>query len=133
MLLAQLEDVEFVKKKKQKVFDCYKHYLEGVEGVSWQTTDKNVEHSNWMFGVRIEGLSNYDNAKRIYNLNDIDVRPMFYPYSQHKHLPPLEGDTHKAKILNKECVMLPSYPNLSEEKIKKICNVTKDINNSKIF
>ena len=133
MLLAQLEVAEEVKNKKQKVFDCYKHHLEGVKNISWQSIDKNVEHSNWMFGIRIEGLNNYDNAKRIYNRNNIDVRPMFYPYSQHKHLPPLEGEIHKAKILNRECVMLPSYPNLDEEKIEKICNVTKKINYGKIF
>jgi perosamine synthetase len=133
MLLAQLEDADEVKKKKQKVFDCYKYHLEGIEGISWQHVDKNAEHSNWMFGIRIEDLSNYDDAKRIYNRNNIDVRPMFYPYDQHRHLPPLEGETSKARILNRECVMLPSYPNLSEEEIEKICNVTKDINNGKIF
>jgi len=129
MLLAQLEEADNIEKKKQYIFECYKHHLEDLEGVSWQILEKDVQHSNWMFGIRLEGISDYNSAKQLYNINNIEVRPMFYPYTEHSHLPCAKGNCDNAKLLNKECVILPSSPNLDEEQIERICHVTKEINN----
>jgi len=126
LLKGQLEHIDEIIFKKNKVFDLYRELLLPVEEVSFQKSDINTKHSNWMFGIKIVN-GNYSDIESFLNKNFIDVRPMFYPIHRHKHLQGhiVHGGNDVAKTLNKECVILPSYPDLQEHEICHIVNCIK--------
>jgi perosamine synthetase len=84
-----------------------------------------VSHSYWMLGVRIIGSPGYEQVDAFFRKYGIDTRPMFYPMSCHEHLrkyaiPDQEGN---ARLLNKECVILPSSPKLEDEQVDHIAEI----------
>ena len=127
LLKGQLEHIDDIKNKKRKVFDLYRSLLSDVEGVHFQKAEKDTVHSGWMFGVRVDGAS-FTDMQSYFSKNFIDVRPMFYPVSAHKHLKHLKvhGGEEIAKKINKECVILPSYPTLQDHEIAHVVNTLKD-------
>jgi dTDP-4-amino-4,6-dideoxygalactose transaminase len=70
-----------------------------------------------MFGVRVLGQLSYDAAELYFKMKGIEIRPMFYSIFAHDHLnnnPDIRPcDCTVADLLNKECFILPSYPELS--------------------
>ena len=52
LLLGQLEQYEFIKKNKEKIFNYYRESLGSIEGVSTQEIEEGTSHSMWMIGVR---------------------------------------------------------------------------------
>jgi dTDP-4-amino-4,6-dideoxygalactose transaminase len=126
-LKGQLDVLSEIKEKKRKVFDLYKSLLSKVDGVVGQKEDPRTVHSGWMFGVRVEG-GDFTEMQNHFNENFIDVRPMFYTVSAHKHLRHLKihGGESVAKKINKECVILPSYPDLKDHEIAHVVNTLKN-------
>ena len=57
--------------------------------------------------------------------NDIETRPMFPPITYHNHYKDSTDDITNAKILYEQILILPSYPDLTKEEIKYICNILK--------
>lgn len=127
ILLGQLENYEKIKSKKAKVFEKYKRLLSDVSEVSFQSTEPNTQHSNWMFGVKINSdKMNYSDAEMYFNENFIEVRPMFYPLNRHGHLKEIPCDSYEAaELLNSKCLILPSYPSLEDHEICHIVNTLK--------
>ena len=127
LLKGQLEALDEIKSKKREVFNQYNNLLDDVDGLHFQRRDPRTSHSGWMFGVRVEG-ADFTEMQNHFNKNCIDVRPMFYPVSSHKHLQHLKihGGESVAKQLNKECVILPSYPDLKDHEIAHVVNTLKD-------
>jgi len=125
ILLGQMDIYEEIKTKKIKIFNMYKEYLKGVDGVYFQMEEIGCSHSLWMFGVRIEGNKSYMNAKNIFESAGIETRPMFYPITRHKHLQHIECIDTNAIKLNNECIILPSYPELKDIEIEYICDIVK--------
>lgn len=128
ILSGQLDVVNDVVNMKKAVFDTYKKYIKEIDGVEFQVMEKNTTHSNWMFGVRIKGNDDYDNVEEFFHKNYIEVRPMFYPINKHAHLKDTElyGGISVAECLNRECVIIPSFPELQEHEIAHIVNVLKE-------
>jgi perosamine synthetase len=128
MLVAQMEDIDITISLKRKVFDTYKNILSQVsnKNFSLQQTTPGTSHSNWMFGVRFHNLKNFKEAEKFYKSYGVEIRPMFYPYSVHKHLPTISKNQENATLLNRQCVILPSYPDLTKDEINKVCKATKD-------
>ena len=127
ILKGQLEHVDKIQSMKKRIFSLYKKMLSDIEEISFQITEPNTYFSHWMFGIRIKG-GDYTDMESVFNTNFIDVRPMFYPINSHKHLSdvPVYGGSDVAKLLNKECVMLPSYPELKDHEICHIVNTVKN-------
>ena len=102
-------------------------------GVRIQTVEKNTEHSNWIMGVRILGNQDYKNIKSYLSDHGIDSRPMFFPMSRHKHLVKFSNKKFEinALKLSRECVLLPSYPSMTDDELRHIVNTiykyTKEI------
>lgn len=112
ILLSQLELLQEIKDKKRKIVEKYKTELDNK--YIFQQIEKDTEHSNWMFSVRIEGF----NYHREFDQNmGFETRPMFYPMSKHEHLKKYSFDRSEAvaNLLSKECFMLPSHPSLTEQ------------------
>tara|TARA_S200000501_G_C20849726_1_gene755187 strand:- start:84 stop:1181 length:1098 start_codon:yes stop_codon:yes gene_type:complete len=124
ILLGQMEVLPEIIEKKNKIFDTYREKFGNMPKIKIQKIKKNTKHSNWMMGIRIVGNKNY---KKIHDflLNcEIDTRPMFFPMSKHKHLK-LYANLKEEKVsslLSKECVLIPSFPELKDLEINKIIN-----------
>lgn len=128
ILTGQMEVVSDILEMKSQIFQRYREGLSSVEGVHLQRQEKQTVHSNWMFAVRIRGAKEYKYSAKFFSERGIETRPMFYPSSKHpymKHLFPDSLQT-RAKVLNRECIMLPSYPELEKKEVEHIIEAVKD-------
>jgi perosamine synthetase len=127
LLLGQIEKINEIKEMKKRVFSLYKNFLCDITEILIQEIDPNTVHSNWMFGVRIIGNESYEKLEEFMNKNCVEIRPMFYHIHTHEHLKniPIFGGDKIAHQISKECVMLPSYPELQDHEISHICNLLK--------
>lgn len=124
MLYSQLESIDIIIKEKKRVFAKYKDNLSNLNNLAFQEILPNTEHANWMFAVRIRNNKSYHNIEMFMNDKGIEVRPLFYPMSRHKHLQKFANINEEkvASLLNREVVVLPSYPALSNNDIEYITN-----------
>lgn len=131
VLLSQLEIVDEIMNIKEELFNTYKTSLQSEENIHVQTVLDGCKHSNWMFGIRVDG-STYEKAKTYFDSKGIETRPMFYsackqPYMQNY----IDNETvqianqEKADFLNKEVVILPSYPDLSKDEQTHVIETVK--------
>jgi len=120
LLLGQLEELDYIKENKKRVFDRYRKNLNGVDGVSLQKLEENTTHSMWMNAVKLENKKSYEESKRYFDSWEIDTRPMFYPHTTHKHIS-FSGNSEEAEDINNKVVMVPSYPELTNDEIDYIC------------
>ena len=125
LLFGQLELYQEIKNKKIKLFEQYKEQLINIPGIFFQEEESGCTHSKWMFGIRLAGNKSYENIKVFFDRHGIETRPIFYPITSHDHLKHIKCDTTNATILNNECAILPSYPELKEFEITYICDIVK--------
>lgn len=128
LLYGQLEILPEIRDRKQAVFDLYRSELSTVDGISFQEPEAGTVHAQWMFAIRMDG---YDlNRKRALELflfeNNIETRPMFYPINRHTHLKQMNGEMKIAEQLNHQCLILPSFPELTRSQILTVCRKIKD-------
>lgn len=127
ILYGQLLDLDYITQKKYQVFESYRHYLKNTQGIKFQLAENNTTHSNWMFGVKFTNFTLHDKRKLELYLfeNGIDSRPMFYDITQHNHLSHIACTTTNAHFLQSQCLILPSYPELTNSQIMFICDKIK--------
>ena len=137
-LFDQLNDIENILKRKQIVFDRYLHLFQKLHKdgkITFQKIRDNTNRANWMFALRI--LNNKKSIEETYdffNENGIEIRPFFYSFNKHYHLKELE--THKifnytdCDILNKEIIMIPSSPMITEENQVKVVKCIENFINT---
>jgi perosamine synthetase len=130
LLYGQLEVLPDILQMKQEVFERYRKVLSNRDDVLIQTSAANTERANWMLGVRVPGSKNYETAELYFKAQGVEIRPMFYPITAHKHLTNNYvvswTDCTNAELLNKECFILPSYPELNVEEQDHIVKVLFD-------
>lgn len=127
ILYGQIIDINKIIEMKLNVFNEYKEQLNQIEGISFQKQDENTSHSNWMFGVRFLNF-NLETKKKLELFlfeSGVDTRPMFYSITKHQYLSHIKCDTTNADILQSQCLILPSYPELTKSQITFICNKIK--------
>jgi len=116
ILCGQLEILPEILQKKNDVFNKYRLELKDREDIFMQISSQNTENANWMFGIRVPG-NNYEVTELFFKNKGIEIRPMFYPITSHQHLVDAAQinyeDCSNAELLNKECFILPSYPELT--------------------
>lgn len=129
VLYGQLEILPEIIEMKQKVFDTYREMISTIPFVEIQSTELNTKSPNWMMGIRIlDNPYGYNHVEEFFKENGVEVRPMFYPMSSHKYIDKYINNPYNeviSPILSKECLMLPSYPELKYEDIEKICDVLR--------
>jgi perosamine synthetase len=125
LLLGQLEFYDEIKKKKQLIFSKYKDLLSKISGIYYQEEEPGCSSSCWLFGVRLAGNSSYEKTKCFFDMSGIETRPLFYPLTKHKHLEHIACTIKNADILNKECIILPSYPDITDNEIEYITDCVK--------
>jgi perosamine synthetase len=125
LLLGQLERWDEIKEKKRLLFNTYRSRLAGLPGVTFQESDADTEPSRWMFGIRVDGLQSYERAATIYAQEGVETRPMFFPIHRHGHLRGMSQHHKHAEQLHRECVILPSWPDLSPNEIETVARATE--------
>jgi perosamine synthetase len=134
LLYGQLEDLETITENKKNIFKRYKSNLSQIQNVRFQKEEPNTQHSNWMFGIRFENFSAQNKRDLEFSLYElgIDTRPMFYNINEHQYLSHIVNERTNSDILQTQCLILPSYPELTNNQIDWICekinNITKKIN-----
>lgn len=129
ILYGQLLDLSIIQQLKQNVFKTYKEQLSNIDQITFQQIESNTEHSNWMVGIRVQDVYLKNKVNNILYQNSIDTRPMFYPITEHLHLKHLNCDVTNSKKLNQEIIILPSYPELTQNQIEFITKkIKKTIN-----
>ena len=128
LLYGQLEMLDEIRSKKFDVFALYKKELESVNEIRFQELEPNTEHAQWMFAIRFNGFDL--TRKRMLELflyeNSIETRPMFYNINEHTHLKSIPSNNKVADQLNHQCLILPSYPELTKSQILTVTSKIKD-------
>lgn len=127
ILYGQLEMRDEIRERKREVFSWYKSELSGVEEVHFQKEEEHTEHAQWMFAVRFDGFTH--SRKRELELflfeNNIETRPMFYSINEHAHLKNIPSVNTIADQLNHQCLLLPSFPELTRSQVLTVCRKIK--------
>ncbi len=128
ILYGQLLIHKEIRERKAEVFELYKRELEDNDEISFQIAEAGTEHAQWMFGLRFK---NFDlNRKRMLEHflfeNNIETRPMFYPVNAHAHLQHITGDHTVATLLNHQCLLLPSFPELTKSQVLTVCRKIRE-------
>ena len=127
LLYGQLLYIDEIIEKKKIIFDRYYSNLKNLDNVFFQKQEENTEHSNWMFSVGFKNLTENQKIKLQHFLFDkkIETRTMFYEITKHNHLKNIDCVTTIAEKLNKEVLLLPSYPDLTINQVDYICESVK--------
>lgn len=127
ILWGQLMELNSILKMKQNVFSQYYDQTHKIKGRVYQgRNENNTVAADWMFPVRVLGNPNFETARAFFESRGIDVRPFFFPINAHGHLKHHMNDDYVANILQREVIILPSYPELTSGQIEYIGEVLND-------
>jgi perosamine synthetase len=128
LLMGQLEIADKIIEMKNNIFTKYRAAFKDREDVFIQQESINTKHANWMFGLRILDNENFDMANNFFSSRDIEIRPMFYAINEHEYLKHnknvIIGNCKNAELLNKQAIVLPSFPELKTDEQKHIIDTT---------
>jgi len=112
ILYGQLKDFPEIFERKQAIWVRYREQLK--DWVEYQKWEMGTQHSLWMFGIRVPG-GEYGIAEKFFKRQGVEIRPMFYPITKHGHYKKIRGVMKVAEDLSRECIILPSYPELTNK------------------
>lgn len=118
ILLGQLEDHKEILERKTLIWERYTNNFKNEKNILLQKSDNYTESAKWIFSCRIV-KKDFKSINQFMTSKNIEIRPMFYPMSTHDHLKKyanIEEET-SAKIINKECLMIPSHPKITLDTI----------------
>ncbi len=123
--LAQLEKAEQRIEKKRQIARAYNARLEKVKGLTLPREEAWAKSVYWMYSVLVEEDYGLDRDGLMAKLKKaaIDSRPFFHPMHT---LPPYEGRGERfpvAEELARKGINLPSASTLTDEDIKRVCQV----------
>lgn len=119
VLCAQLERSDEILEQKERVAQ---RYQENLKDFTWQKVLPNHKHSHWLVTIKLP--CNYKSVANCLKQNNIDSRKVFYPITDM----PIFKNNNKfpnASQLSQQGLSLPSYPELSNDKIDFICEKLK--------
>ncbi|WP_339695184.1 DegT/DnrJ/EryC1/StrS aminotransferase family protein [uncultured Roseivirga sp.] len=118
--LAQMERIGEILAKKREIFFQYVNRLAGK--VLFHNELNGFTHSYWMCSVLMESKAQRNQIRAVLKENGIETRPLF-PLV---HLMPMYSSCtetfQNAEYLSDRGLNLPSYPDLSESQVDKICS-----------
>jgi len=133
--LAQLERIEELIARKRQMFTWYQKELAEVEGVTLNYEAPGTKNTYWMVTVILDkkfGIQKDRLMARIGEKN-IDCRPFFHPlsslpaYKNLEHAQQARQRNHVSYQISPYGINLPSGLNMTEEKVKYVCDALKDI------
>ena len=126
ILCAQIERADEILSEKKRVADRYLYNLKDVVEIEFQTVLPEHEHSYWLVSVFLSTTTNEVFSNWMMD-HGVDTRKVFYPLTD---MPPWKekwkGEKFKAsEQLSMRGVSFPSYPELTNAEVDKICNLVK--------
>lgn len=126
ILCAQLERADEILAEKKRVADRYLSNLNSVKELKLQKVFDKHEHSYWLMSVELLTVKNTVFSSWMRE-NGVDTRKVFYPISE---MPTYQNcETRDPPVISQRLsehgVSFPSYPELNNKDIDKICNLTK--------
>ncbi|MFC1822871.1 aminotransferase class I/II-fold pyridoxal phosphate-dependent enzyme [Thermodesulfobacteriota bacterium] len=128
--LAQMERIEDILKQRCRLTKDYQNRLSNAEGLIFQQVINYAESICWMFSVVLdESKCPPDTRDRILQAmekNHIECRPFFYPIYK---MPPYYQKIRdpNTEYLSKNGLNLPSFLNISEQAIDRVCEVLLNV------
>jgi perosamine synthetase len=121
--LAQLENIAAVLEKKRRISAWYREALHGVPA-RMLLEDPDTVNSFWMCSIVVDDPADRQPLRDWLKSANIETRPLFYPCHV---LPHLKTDEvlPVAESLSARGINLPSFPDLSEENVTKVCRAVK--------
>jgi perosamine synthetase len=128
LLYDQLNDLEHILTLKKQIFINYKNLLGSLQTqgkVEFIQKEEHTESAPWMFACIVKNI-NYQDMEKYFLEKNIQIRPCFYDMREHNYLKHLK--THESTFfdITSECVMFPSYPQLTLEEQTYIIKVLTD-------
>ncbi len=123
--LSQLKNLDFILKKKRKIFDYYKEKIRKNENFE---IIYNRKYVNWVFALILRKKKHFKTIKEIFYSNNIQLdffwKPLHLqrPYKNFKKTNMKISENIWDKVL-----ILPSHPNINESEQEKICNIINSI------
>jgi len=118
---AQMERLNSILERKQRIHDIYKSELEDI--VTFQEIPDYIKSTYWMISFTFKEFVNKDLLMENLLTDGIETRPFFLPISTMPFYD--SSNTPNSLILSKTGINVPSYPTLKESDIKWICKQIK--------
>lgn len=116
-LYEQLSDIDNILHNKYRIFETYDILLQGLHNlgkIKKIKEEANTKLSPWIYALRIvHNTKNINETNNFFKLNDIDIRPFFYPINSHEHLKCIKNNDEESYVMNKEIIMIPSSPSIT--------------------
>lgn len=133
--LGQLERIEELVSHKCQVFSWYKEELASVEGVTLNYEANTTKNTYWMVTAIVNKTFGMKKDRLIKRMSEksIDCRPLFHPLSSlpaYRHLEAAQQArqrNHVSYRISPYGINLPSGMNMTEEKVRYVCDALKDI------
>lgn len=133
--LAQIERVEELVAKKREIFSWYKEELTEVSGITLNCEKENVRNTYWMISIILDAKLGIKKEKLMAHLKEknIDSRPFFHPLSSipaYFDLPQAKQAREENRIsyeLSPYAINLPSGLDMTQEKVKRVCDEIKNL------
>jgi len=126
-LYDQLNDIDAILQNKKRIFSYYEKLFDFLitnNNVSLFKKEENTEKADWIFAVRIIGNKRtIEETDDFFRKNRVDIRPFFYPIDKHLHLSCIKNTDDVSLTLNKEIIMIPSSPTITEDEQKHVVDV----------
>jgi len=121
--LAQLSRAPSFIDRKRKLAELYKKYLADLP-IKLLDEPKDVYGTFWMISLIFDNSATRSKVRKILSDNGIETRPVFFPINT---LPMYkDGVVFKnATYLSQRGINLPSYPDLTDDQVKNICNLIR--------
>lgn len=126
-LYDQLNDIDNILNNKRRIFQNYEKLLSFLikeNKVALFEKENNTQSSDWIFSIRIiENTKSIEETNDFFKNNGVDIRPFFYPINKHLHLSDVENNDINSEILNREVIMIPSSPNITNKEQEKVVSI----------
>ncbi|MDE1178962.1 DegT/DnrJ/EryC1/StrS family aminotransferase [Paraburkholderia sp.] len=117
---AQMDMVDELIARKQRIADWYKEFLEGVP-VHVHETQPDTFHSFWMVSILTQDAKDRDPLRDMLKEFGVETRPLFHPIHHLDMYKEAHARFPVAEDLSSRGVNLPSYPALMRGDVATIC------------
>ncbi|MEO1954785.1 MAG: DegT/DnrJ/EryC1/StrS family aminotransferase, partial [Campylobacterales bacterium] len=123
--VAQMEVIDKRVAKKREIFNWYREFLDGVDGITFMPELKNSIGNRWLSAILFENID-YKKIIKVLESKNVEARPLFKPM----HLQPLFKDAKSylngvSEELFKKGLCLASSTTMTKDDVEMICSTIK--------
>ncbi|GAA4005770.1 DegT/DnrJ/EryC1/StrS aminotransferase family protein [Sphingomonas humi] len=121
--LAQIERVDQILARKQAIAALYRQEL-ADSGMQFQQVPGDVKSSEWLVSALVPPEADRDEVMRQMAENGVDTRPVFY-CAHHMPMYATRQTLPVAEEISRRGISLPSFPDLTDDQVLRVCEVLK--------